>query len=829
MKERRFMSGSRRRPFVVLALTFAFAALPTAASADAPDFAGQAFNILPPGQAGGLILTPQSKDQMVLYDNLTPLFDQVTTADLPNYFKPNVFGIGQPNPKRTEFPPGHPGVRIERDRFEVPHVYGENRDDVMFGAGWVTAEDRTLLMDIFRGPGRIAALDVPGLDPFSLALSFQTFAPTQQTEDFLAQQATLLQQQGPDGQRVLQDIDSYVEGVNAWRTFSRNTGPPWTRNDVLAVATLIGSIFGRGGGDESRRSELLSALELRLGAAQGRQVWNDLREQADPEAPVTIADRFTYQQGPPGNGKGKHLGFYKKIGRGNSIVDAGSLDTTGANSVPAHASNALLVGASRSSNGHPLFVAGPQVGYFYPQALYEADLHGGGIDARGATFPGSGPYVQLGRGQDYSWSATSAGNDIIDEYVETLCDGSDTKYLFKGQCLDMTPFDAGTLSGGRQVSFRETVHGPVIGYATVGGKRVAISQKRSTRGREVMSALGFADLNTNAVHDPQTFFDAANKIDFTFNWLYADDKHIAMFSGGRIPIRHPEVDLGLPTIGTGDYEWQGFVPENGHPHVVDPPSGELDNWNNKPAAGWPAADDQWSYGSIYRSDLLRNAVNRSQMHDLGSVVAAMNRAATQDLRNERVLPALAAVLDSGQAPSQRDARMLELLKAWRAVGSSRLDRDLNGKIDDPGAAILDAAWPKIANAVMSPVLGPQLDDLASLIGRDNPPNDQGSAFQSGWYGYVDKDLRTVAGLPVTGKFKTRFCGNGDLATCRASLWAAVDAAGNDLAASQGADPDAWRADANAERIVFRPRFLFNTIRWTNRPTFQQAISYSGHR
>jgi hypothetical protein len=82
---------------------------------------------------------------------------------------------------------------------------------------------------------------------------------------------------------------------------------------------------------------------------------------------------------------------------------------------------------------------------------------------------------------------------------------------------------------------------------------------------------------------------------------------------------------------------------------------------------------------------------------------------------------------------------------------------------------------------------------------------------------------------VTGKFKTRFCGNGDLAACRASLWEAVDAAGNDLAASQGADPDAWRADANAERIVFQPRFLFNTMRWTNRPTFQQAISYSGHR
>ena len=75
-------------------------------------------------------------------------------------------------------------------------------------------------------------------------------------------------------------------------------------------------------------------------------------------------------------------------------------------------------------------MAGPQVGYFYPQVLMESTLHGGGIDARGATFPGAGPYVELGPRQDYSWSATSAGNDIIDIFVEELC-GDDTHYLLR--------------------------------------------------------------------------------------------------------------------------------------------------------------------------------------------------------------------------------------------------------------------------------------------------------------------------------------------------------------------------------------------------------------
>jgi len=92
---------------------------------------------------------------------------------------------------------------------------------------------------------------------------------------------------------------------------------------------------------------------------------------------------------------------------------------------------------------------------------------------------------------------------------------------------------------------------------------------------------------------------------------------------------------------------------------------------------------------------------------------------------------------------------------------------------------------------------------------------------------VEKDLRRLAGGPVAGAFHERYCGAGELAACRASLWAAIDAAGADLAATQGPDPAAWHADATKERISFG--FLPSTARWTNRPTFQQVISFDRHR
>src|SRR5262245_64320704 len=70
-------------------------------------------------------------------------------------------------------------------------------------------------------------------------------------------------------------------------------------------------------------------------------------------------------------------------------------------------------------------------------------------------------------------------------------------------------------------------------------------------------------------------------------------------------------------------------------------------------------------------------------------------------------------------------------------------------------------------------------------------------------------------FPYTTLFRS--CGAGNAANCRASLWAAIDAAGKQLAAAQGTDPTRWRADANAERITFVPGLLKTTLRYTNRP------------
>jgi acyl-homoserine lactone acylase PvdQ len=783
-----------------------------ASAAPRHDYAAVARDILPPGNFGGINFSAHSSDQAGLYDALTPLFDQVKARDVTRDFKAEPLWNGTEKAVRVE-KPGR-GVRILRDSFDVPHVFGKTETDVFYGTGYAAAEDRGVLMELARYPGRLACIDAPGYNAFTVALSGKQFKPSQQAENALAQQISLLK--GPTGLKELADIDAYVAGINAQRRSANLDIAPWTRNDVVATTCLLGARFGAGGGDEARRSELLKALQASLGSAKGLSVFQDLSEQDDPAAPTTLAKSFPY--GPQGA---------TAPGAGNALVDDATVQAP-TESLRAM-SNAMLLSAKRSKTGRPIMVAGPQLGYFYPEFFWEVDMEGGGVSVRGGSLAGI-PNVLIGRGPDYGWSFTSSESDNIDTFAETLC-GDDHHYLYKGTCTAMTRFDAGGIVSGATttpVVFYETVHGPVTGYGNVNGVRVALASMRSTRGRELKAALDVYALSTGRMRSPQQFTHDISRFEMSFNGFYVDSKHIAYVSSGRLPVRALGVDPAFPTVGTGDFDWKGFLAPGAHPQAIDPASGAIVNWNNKPAPGFAAADDNFAYGPIFRSLLLSRPMQGGKKSVL-DMVNVMNKAATQDLRAVEVWPTIVAALERTPAPSARDAQLRDLVTAWSRAGSSRLDRDLDGKVDDPGAAILDAAWAKMADGVLAPLLGPLTDRLAASMERDDAPNPAGSSYIDGWYGYVLKDVSAVLGNKVQGAFANRYCGGGDATKCSQSLWAALDAAGNELAAAQGPDPAGWHADAARERIQFAPGFLPVTMRWANRPTYQQILSFNGHR
>ena len=456
-------------------------------------------------------------------------------------------------------------------------------------------------------------------------------------------------------------------------------------------------------------------------------------------------------------------------------------------------------------------------------------MHAPGLQWRGATsapFPG---YLLIGRTSRFSTTLTSADGDIIDQYAETLCGGSNERYLYKGRCRQMGHFDAGTLNG-QPVQFLTTVHGPVIGYARVRGRTVAISSKRSSRGKDVLDQLFFRRLSNGSIKNPKDFYEAASLTPQTFNSFYIDSENIAEYTSGRQPIRDPRVDPGLPTKGTGQFEWRGFLSPLAHMHGKNPKQGYINNWNNGVARGFGAADDNWmGNGSVGRINLLNFNLKRLQKKGRwspASVTSAMNAAATQDVRAIAMVPLLTRLLRGSTAPSPQAAQMLSLLSQWRALGGNRLDLNGDGLIDHPGAAIMDTAYPLIVSNALASRLGqPLLVELNSLVPRwDAPP---GGQF-AGWYQYFDRDIRGLLAKKrskVPDRFSLTYCGKGHLGVCRSQVWTAIQAAADQLTAEQGGDPAAWRASAIDDQFSYSPLPLV-TSPYSNRPTgIQQVISF----
>src|SRR4051794_25279167 len=109
--------------------------------------AGGFRNVLPPGEAGtdntAQLAAYQAfksrpshwMDQQPLYQNLLYASPGLTHDQIGDFYKDATFGVPDGRTDTTESP--RQGVTIIRDKqYGVPHVYGDTRADVMFGAGY---------------------------------------------------------------------------------------------------------------------------------------------------------------------------------------------------------------------------------------------------------------------------------------------------------------------------------------------------------------------------------------------------------------------------------------------------------------------------------------------------------------------------------------------------------------------------------------------------------------------------------------------------------------------------------------------------------------------
>ncbi|UOZ09058.1 penicillin acylase family protein [Amycolatopsis sp. WQ 127309] len=923
---------------LVAGLTQVAVTAPAAEAAAAPNdyCGGQCSDILPPGENGNATLADilahkvlgtrpaHAADQLGKYSSLAGGYQTLTTGTINQYFNDSSFGVAADQVASTTQP--RSDVTIVRDKaLGVPHITGTTRAGTEFGAGYAAGQDRLWLMDVLRHAARGQVTSFAGGAAANRELEQSFFANAPYTEAELQQQIDNVAAKGPRGAQGLADAQAYVDGINKYIADSHSgryfpgeyvltghvdaitnagTIDPFKLTDLVALASLVGAEFGAGGGGEVQNAVAKLALQEQYGAVQGEKVWQSLRSEDDPEAVKTLHDGQTFPYGKtPANAVGQALPDKGSVTPQQLVFDqtgSASTATPSTVDVPAPAaqepargmfdngvlpgdmltdkhgmSNALVVSGSKTASGHPVAVFGPQTGYFAPQLLMLQELQGPGISARGAAFAGLSMYVLLGRGQDYSWSATTSAQDIIDTYALNLCDPSGkapTKdsnyYTYKGQCLPMETVEVknswnptvadGTAAGSYTLRSYRTKYGPVLSRATVGGKPVAYAQLRSSLFHEADSLIGFQELNDPGyVKSAADFQKAAADINFTFNWFYADSKDVAYFNSGANPARQSNVDPNMPVWGDQGHDWTGwnpagnvatYTPASQHPQSVN--QDYYVSWNNAQANGYAAAGADKS--AVHRADLLDTRVKTMILTGTKvtrvNLTQAMEDAALADLRAERVLPLLLQVLD--KTPTTGAAADAEAkLKTWMANGHQRTETTAGSKAyaDADAIRIFDAWWPLLVQAEFKPGMGDNAyNAMTGVLGINESPSGfqngngqhtgqphKGSSFQFGWWGYVSKDIRQVLGQPVAGPLGSTFCGGGNVTTCRQalvdSLTSAAGQAANTVYPGDAscAAGDQWCADTIVHNAL--GGITQDKISWQNRPTFQQVVEYTAHR
>jgi hypothetical protein len=373
---------------------------------------------------------------------------------------------------------------------------------------------------------------------------------------------------------------------------------------------------------------------------------------------------------------------------------------------------------------------------------------------------------------------------------------------------------------------------------------------------ELDSAVGFERFNEPAeMRTPQAFMNAAGMIGYTFNWFYIDNKHIAYFNSGRNPVRASGTNPLFPTWDT--YPWKNFdasalteadTSQAAHPHAVDQTF--LTSWNNKQAPGYNDTATGQEFSSIFRSQLLDREIKHYMGLDRGAhklsladLINAMGDAGTQDLRGVEVLPWALKVIGHPRGPAALTNGVSEL-STWVAGGAHRINRahpGASGSYDQTDAVrIMDAWWPLLVKAEFQPTLGAA---LLSQVESDFAINDQpghgtsgshlGSAWDVGFFGIVQKDLRAVLRTKVAGPLNRIYCGGGSLRACRAALESSLQAAIAEPATQVYPADSACKTAGDqmcSDSIQFRAIGAISQplIEWVNRPTFQQAVEIQGH-
>jgi len=451
-------------------------------------------------------------------------------------------------------------VEILRDRWGVPHIYGQTMADVLAAQGFVHAQERFWQMDFNRRlvAGRLSEI----LGPIAL--------------DVDRWMRTLTMRHVTEGEVGSLDADSrslleaYATGVNGYLATEPlplecrllNYQPePWVLADSLSWVKMMSWTLSVNWETEILRARLVASLGAETAAS------------LEP----TVSDVWV-RIVPPGVD-------YSCIGSEALERAARSRGLTGPGARQGVGSNSWVLSGSRTATGMPILANDMHLGMTAPAIFFENHLSGGDLHVTGVSFPGL-PLVISGHNEDVAWGFTNGFADVQDLYMEHLrqTPAGGTEYEFRGEWLPAQVIrEEIEVKGAESVveSVIVTRHGPIInGLIEDEGMESPLALRwTALEGTTTPATL----LAMNQAPSCEAFRDALR------GWLCPNqhvvsadrEGNIAYSLAGRIPIR-ARGDGSVPVPGwTGEYEWIDYIPFEELPHLYNPSTGYVATANNR--------------------------------------------------------------------------------------------------------------------------------------------------------------------------------------------------------------------------------------------------------
>lgn len=453
-------------------------------------------------------------------------------------------------------------VEVTRDAHGIPKIIGDQTSHVLFAQGYTHAQDRLFQMIFMKHMflGRLSEIlgdKTQKLDEYMRVFNIETSTRASYRAYSKSYKKAL---------------DAYSQGVNAYIAENRATLEqkllgyhiePWRPEDSIVVQKAIAF-------DLSRHWPRI-LRNTKIAEVYGLEKLNELFPVVDVVEPSVLDEDLkrhklpmdvkpkVYPDGPEITKEvTEALTAYAQLN--DAVLNGMSSDET-----LAPGSNVWAVSASRNESGQPTMASDPHLGYHIPNIFYLVHLKSNDLNLTGASIPGA-PGIIIGRNAHMSWGFTNSRIDQTDIFYGKTIKG---KHKKRREVI--------RVKAGEDVvkEYIDTDFGTLISEP---GSEMEVALK--------WTGMSPVDKTLDAIYhfSQQDSIEAARKYFKDFhtpaqNLAIIDDQgNIGFFALGKVPIRHHSGRVAVPA--TKAYQWQGFIPSEHMPYVMNPPRGYVMNANN---------------------------------------------------------------------------------------------------------------------------------------------------------------------------------------------------------------------------------------------------------